>query len=45
MALATRLNAGVPTAGVMFELDAIASAVIGGTGLSGGYGSVGGSIF
>ncbi|MCK5161692.1 MAG: hypothetical protein KAQ99_08980, partial [Candidatus Aureabacteria bacterium] len=44
MVLAARLNAGVPTAGVMFELDAIASVVIGGTSLSGGYGSVGGSI-
>lgn len=44
MVLAARLNSGVPTAGVMFELDAIASVVIGGTSLSGGYGSVGGSI-
>ena len=44
MVLAARLNAGVPTSGVMFELDAIASVVIGGTSLSGGYGSVGGSI-
>jgi len=44
MVLAARLNSGVPTSGVMFELDAIASVVIGGTSLSGGYGSVGGSI-
>jgi D-xylose transport system permease protein len=44
MVLAARLNSGVPTSGVMFELDAIASVVIGGTSLSGGYGSVSGSI-
>lgn len=44
MVLAARLNAGVPTAGVMFELDAIASVVIGGTSLMGGYGTIGGSI-
>lgn len=44
MVLTARLNAGVPTAGVMFELDAIASVVIGGTSLMGGYGNIGGSI-
>lgn len=44
MVLAARLNAGVPTAGAMFELDAIASVVIGGTSLMGGYGTIGGSI-
>jgi len=42
--LTARLNAGTPTMGMMFELDAIASVVIGGTSLMGGYGSVGGSI-
>ena len=42
--LTARLNSGVPTSGVMFELDAIASVVIGGTSLSGGHGSIGGSI-
>lgn len=42
--LTSRLDAGVPTAGNMFELDAIASVVIGGTSLTGGYGTIGGTI-
>jgi D-xylose transport system permease protein len=42
--LASRLNGASPNLGNMFELDAIASVVIGGTSLAGGSGSVGGSI-
>lgn len=42
--LAARLNSGQPTIGVAYELDAIAAAVIGGTSLSGGIGTVGGTI-
>ena len=37
--LASRLAAGVPTAGQGYELDAIAAVVIGGASLSGGVGS------
>lgn len=44
VALAARQAAGDPNAGVMYELDAIASVVIGGTSLMGGYGGVGGTI-
>jgi D-xylose transport system permease protein len=42
--LAARLNAGTPTAGQNYELDAIAAAVIGGTSMSGGAGRVPGAI-
>ena len=42
--LASRLNGALPTAGELFELDAIAAVVIGGTSLMGGVGSVRGSI-
>jgi inositol transport system permease protein len=42
--LASRIMAGQPNAGVAYELDAIAAAVIGGTSLSGGVGSVGGTL-
>lgn len=42
--LTARLNAATPTMGNMFELDAIASVVIGGTSLMGGTGSVEGTI-
>jgi D-xylose transport system permease protein len=42
--LAGRLNSAVPTAGQLFELDAIAAVVIGGTSLKGGVGSVMGSF-
>jgi len=38
--LAARTTVGSPVAGVMFELDAIAAAVIGGASLSGGRGKV-----
>jgi D-xylose transport system permease protein len=42
--LTARLNAATPTMGNMFELDAIASVVIGGTSLMGGVGTVEGTI-
>ena len=42
--LSARLNGALPTAGDLFELDAIAAVVIGGTSLLGGVGSVRGSI-
>ena len=42
--LASRVASGQPTAGLMYELDAIAAAVIGGTSLFGGIGTVGGTI-
>jgi ribose/xylose/arabinose/galactoside ABC-type transport system permease subunit len=42
--LASRITTGQPNAGVAYELDAIAAAVIGGTSLSGGVGSVGGTL-
>lgn len=42
--LAARITTGQPNAGIGYELDAIAAVVIGGTSLSGGVGSVGGTI-
>ncbi|MEL6148045.1 MAG: ABC transporter permease [Chloroflexota bacterium] len=42
--LLARLRSGDPTFGTLYELDAIAAAVIGGTSLSGGEGSVTGTI-
>src|SRR5262249_3962477 len=42
--LAARLNTAQPIAGINYELDAIAATVIGGTSLSGGEGSLGGTI-
>lgn len=39
-----RLGSGVTTLGVGYELTAIAAVVIGGTLLTGGYGSVGGTV-
>ncbi len=42
--LAARLNSAQPTIGIAYELDAIAAAVIGGTSLSGGIGTIGGTI-
>lgn len=42
--LSARLNGAMPTAGDLFELDAIAAVVIGGTRLTGGVGSIGGSV-
>lgn len=41
----SRLGVGQPTAGTGFELDAIAAVVIGGTSLSGGVGTISGTIF
>ena len=42
--LSARLNAGPPNAGTFMELDAIAAAVIGGTSLLGGIGTVEGAL-
>src|SRR5690606_34332427 len=42
--LSGRLNGALPTAGELFELDAIAAVVIGGTSLMGGIGTIRGSI-
>jgi ribose/xylose/arabinose/galactoside ABC-type transport system permease subunit len=44
MLLASRTAVGSPQAGVGYELDAIASCVIGGVSLTGGIGSVYGSL-
>lgn len=42
--LASRINTGQPNVGVAFELDAIAAVVIGGTSLSGGVGTITGTL-
>ena len=42
--LTARLNSAQPIAGIMYELDAIAAAVIGGTSLVGGEGRVSGTL-
>lgn len=42
--LTARVSSGQPSAGIMYELDAIASAVIGGTSLQGGLGTIGGTV-
>lgn len=42
--LASRLNSGQPNAGLMYELDVIASVVVGGTSLNGGRGSIVGTF-
>ncbi len=42
--LTARLNSAQPIAGMMYELDAIAATVIGGTSLLGGSGSLGGTL-
>jgi ribose/xylose/arabinose/galactoside ABC-type transport system permease subunit len=42
--LTARLNSAQPTAGVMYELDAIAATVIGGTSLLGGEGTLMGTL-
>lgn len=44
LVLTARISSGQPGLGVGFELDAIASSVIGGTSLNGGIGSVFGTI-
>ncbi|NPV52014.1 MAG: ABC transporter permease [Firmicutes bacterium] len=43
--LTARTTAGLPQAGVSYELDAIAAVVIGGTSLSGGQGTLVGTFF
>ena len=45
MLLAARLASGDPKSGMMFELNAIAAVVLGGTSLMGGRGTVIGSLF
>ena len=42
--LTARLNSAQPIAGIMYELDAIAAAVIGGTSLMGGEGRMSGTL-
>lgn len=42
--IASRLSSAQPTAGDGYELDAIAAVVLGGTSLSGGIGTVGGTL-
>ena len=42
--LASRMFSGQPTAGQMFEMDAIAAVVLGGTSMSGGVGKIGGTV-
>lgn len=42
--LASRLVTAQPSEGLMYELDAIAAAVIGGTSLSGGVGTISGTL-
>jgi ribose transport system permease protein len=42
--LTARLNSAQPTAGTMYELDAIAATVIGGTSLLGGEGTITGAL-
>ena len=44
MLLTARLNSAQPTAGTMYELDAIAATVIGGSSLLGGEGSLTGTL-
>jgi inositol transport system permease protein len=44
LVLSSRIGSGQPGLGVGYELDAIASAVIGGTSLSGGVGTIWGTI-
>jgi ribose transport system permease protein len=42
--VSSRLNSAQPNAGMSYELDSIAAVVIGGTSLSGGVGTVGGTV-
>jgi len=42
--LASRTNSGQPAVGVGYETDAIAAAVIGGTSMTGGVGTIGGTM-
>ena len=43
--LMSRLNSGVPGAGLTYEMDAITAVVVGGTSMSGGSGTLVGTIF
>jgi ribose/xylose/arabinose/galactoside ABC-type transport system permease subunit len=45
LTLASRLAAGVPNSGMQYELDVIAAVVIGGTSLTGGRGTIGGTLW
>ena len=45
LTLASRLGAGVPNAGVQYELDVIAACVVGGTSLTGGRGTIVGTLW
>jgi putative xylitol transport system permease protein len=45
MILSARTTSSLPQAGMSYELDAIAAVVIGGTSLSGGQGSMVGTLF
>ncbi|EIP98731.1 permease component of ribose/xylose/arabinose/galactoside ABC-type transporter [Opitutaceae bacterium TAV1] len=45
LVLTARTTAGLPQAGMSYELDAIAAVVIGGTSLNGGVGTVRGTLF
>ncbi len=45
LTLASRLGAGVPSAGVQYELDVIAACVVGGTSLTGGRGTIVGTLW
>jgi ribose/xylose/arabinose/galactoside ABC-type transport system permease subunit len=42
--LASRLGAGIPNAGLGYELDVIAAVVVGGASLFGGKGTLGGTL-
>ncbi len=42
--LASRLGAGIPNAGLQYELDVIAAVVVGGASLFGGKGTLGGTL-
>lgn len=42
---ASRLGLGQPTAGISYELDAVAAVIIGGASLSGGVGTMSGTVF
>jgi D-xylose transport system permease protein len=44
LVLVARLNAATMSAGSMYELDAIAACVIGGTSLAGGTGTIAGAL-
>ena len=48
LVLASRLGAGIPNAGLQYELDVIAAVVVGGTSLNGGRSVIGtfwGAVF